>query len=96
MGMDFDYRIYEGVKKEEAERQFDIAQRESEHRDGTSYSGAIGVMPKGINWSNSVWKSKAQAMHHLEDAHKKWNEAMGVEFLQDDNVCFIIGGWCSS
>ena len=40
MGMDFDYRIYEGVKKEEAERQFDIAQRESEHRDGTSTSGA--------------------------------------------------------
>ena len=96
MGMDFDYRIYEGVKKEEAERQFDIAQRESEHRDGTNYSGAIGVMPKGINWSNSVWKSKAQAMHHLEDAHKKWNEAMGVEFLQNGDACYIIGGWCSS
>ena len=96
MGADFDYRIYEGVKKAEAEQQFDIDQRESEHRDGTSYSGAIGVMPKGINWSNSMWKSKVHAMYYLEEVHKKWDKAMGVEFLQDDDVCFIIGGWCSS
>ena len=97
MGAELDYRIYEGVSREEAERLFESDQRESAHRDGTSYSGSIGVMPKGVQWIPEQVHSELQALDDLGFNHCKWEKAMGVEFVNDDDhVCFVIGGWCSS
>ena len=96
MGAQLDYRVYEDVDKQEAEKLFDVAQRESEHRDGTSYSGAIGVMPKGVKWSNHACDNEEEAVRHIEYAHNKWDKAMGVEVIKDATECYVIGGWCSS
>ena len=103
MGSETDFRTYAGFTKEEAEKRFRIAQDQSGHEDGHSYSGCIGVMPGGVNWVNKTFTSAFDAEVYITKHHEKWESAMGVEYVQvveedepKETRGFVIGGWCSS
>lgn len=104
MGACTDFRTYTDLTREEAEKKFRLAQDESAYEDGNSYSGCIGVMPRGINWANETFPSAAEAQEHITKHHEKWEPAMGAAYVQvgygklkpKEARGFIIGGWCSS
>ena len=103
MGACTDFRTYTGFTKEEAEKRFRIAQDESAYEDGNSYSGCIGVMPRGISWANETFPSASEAQGYIAKHHEKWEPAMGAAYVQvveedepKETRGFVIGGWCSS
>jgi len=98
MGAETDYRRYVNVTKQEAEERFLADQDQSAHEDGNSYSGCIGVLPRGVTWVSKIFPSAIDAERHITTNHEKWEQAMGVEFADEhgDACGFSIGGWCSS
>lgn len=98
MGAETDYRRYTDVTKQEAEKQFLAEQAQSAYEDGNSYSGCIGVLPRGVNWVSEIFPSALDAESYITSKHEKWEVAMGVEFADEhgDACGFSIGGWCSS
>ena len=102
MGACIDYRIYINATKEAAEKRFHEMQEQSALEDGQSYSGSIGVMPGGVHWANKTCTSADDALDYITNNHEKWEQAMGVPYVQVDEKAepqetkgFVIGGWCS-
>jgi len=90
MGSSTDFRTYRfkqspetrkrKLTREIVEKLFDKDQQDSAYDHGHSYSGAIGVMPKGIEWINQIFKTEDEAYEWIENHHEKWNKAMGAQF----------------
>ena len=103
MGAEIDYRTYTNFTKEAAEQRFLEDQKQSGYEDGHSYSGCIGVMPPGVEWTNKTFTSASEASDYIMQKHEKWEPAMGVAYVQTveedepkETKGFVIGGWCSS
>lgn len=75
---------------------FQKAQDQDRYENGHSYSGGFGMASGLILISNEPHKSWQAACDHLDNRCQKWEEAIGVKFLDDDGkVRWLIGAWCA-
>jgi hypothetical protein len=82
VGGNFDVRVYAGEDRAEVARKFAADQDASRRESGESYSGEIGVMPRGIaSWHDRRFASQVEAENFLSERHQKWAPAQAVSFL---------------
>jgi len=102
MGGSLDIRSYDGhfeknkVVRSMIEAKFQQDQESSAYESGHSYSGAIGVMPSGVNWIEKTFDSSEEAEKYITEYHNKWDKAMGVYYSDGEDDGYLVGGWCSS
>ena len=93
MGGSLDTRTYDKeLTKEQVEEKFSRDQEMSAYESGHSYSGAIGVMPSGIEWLTKTFKTNEEAEEYISEKHDKWDKAFGARTEEG----YVVGGWCSS
>ena len=91
MGAELAYITVRTQDKEAVKKRFDDSAEQSRYEDGHLYSGGIGMMHSIAKWVNGD-RTQEQAVDFLMENHKKWDDAMAVQF-QDG---WVVGGWASS
>jgi hypothetical protein len=80
MGANLDTRTYNTDDKTDIRRRWDSDVEESQHSDGNSYSGCIGMFDSGIAFIREVFDSARQAYDYISENHQKWDNPLGVPF----------------
>ena len=82
--------------RQEVKEEFANRCDQSRYEDGACYSGEIGMFSSVAQWYDKEYTSFNQAEEFMSDNHSKWDEAMAVSYLEDDQKYWVIGGWASS
>lgn len=97
MGAEFNSHVFKDVPRAEIERVWADAVSQNQYESGHSYSGGIGMLGERIKWIDMPpCENQDTAEEWLADKHQKWDCAMAVPFMKDDQKLWLIGGWCSS
>ena len=99
MGAEFNSHVFADKQgKKKIEQVWNSAVEDSLYESGHSYSGAIGMLGKGIaNWHDKEFASQDEAQEFLSDTQQKWQQADAVSFKNvKGEKYWVIGGWCSS
>jgi len=81
MGGSLDYRIYNTNDKKKIADYWDNAIHQSEHEDGVSYSGCIGMLGTRIDWQDGAFPTEEEAVEYLSDNHQKHGTAWAISFF---------------
>ena len=97
MGACFDRRVYDGnLTRAQVEDKFDTDRSNSQHNDGHSYSGAIGMLVGPVVFKSETFPTIDAADEWLGDNHnKKWGPAWAVK-VEGEDPKWVVGGICSS
>jgi hypothetical protein len=64
--------------------------------DNIGYSGEINTLGEEIEWVYiPAFDSEREAADYIESKHKKWENPLGVPFMNGENINYAVGGWCS-
>lgn len=98
MGANFNTRsVPDSVGQDEIKRRWADAVGESLYQDGHSYSGEIGMLGSSLPvWEDKQLPSKEEAKEWLVENHEKWEPAIAVSYIDNEEKHWLIGGWCSS
>jgi len=80
MGGSLDYRVYKTNDQTKILKYWDDAVCQSQYEDGTSYSGAVGMLGTAIRWNDERLASEEEAVEYLSDNHSKHDIAWAVSF----------------
>ncbi len=80
MGACFDCCTYLTDNKESVKQQWAEDVRSSQHRNGTSYSGCIGMLGENLIFKSTVHDTLRQAEDFLSENHTKWEAGWAVPF----------------
>jgi len=81
MGANYDGRTYFTDDKEVIRRKWDNDVQDSQHMDGCSYSGCIGMLTGHIDWVRiEPFNSEYEASEYISEHACKWDGPMAVPF----------------
>ena len=81
MGANSDNRTYFTDDKRVVSGNWDYDVQQSQHMDGCSYSGAIGMLDGSIDWVRiEPFNSQAEAEDYISENARKWDGPMAVPF----------------
>jgi len=64
--------------------------------DNIGYSGEINTLEENIKWIRvTPFSSEREAADYISSNHKKWEDPMGVPFMNGEDINYAVGGWCS-
>lgn len=64
--------------------------------DNLGYSGEINTLGEDIEWVRvSPFDSEREAVDYIENNHKKWENPLGVPFMNGKDINYAVGGLCS-
>jgi hypothetical protein len=67
-----------------------------EAMENIGYSGEINTLGEKIDWVYvPAFDSEREAADYIESKHKKWENPLGVPFMNGENINYAVGGWCS-
>jgi hypothetical protein len=65
--------------------------------DNIGYSGEINTLEENIKWIRvTPFSSEREAADYISINHKKWEDPIGVPFMNGKDINYAVGGWCST
>jgi hypothetical protein len=95
MGANFETMVLPGdLTPDQVLIRFDSAQDQDRYENGHSYSGGFG-MASGLTFTGLKFESREAAEDHLDEACKKWEAALAVQFTADGHPFWMISALCA-
>jgi len=79
-------RTYRTYDRAQVQRQWDDDVARSQHEDGTSYSGEIGMLTGPIQWHDKKLGSLREAWDWVMETHDKFEPPLAVSFELEADV----------
>lgn len=95
MGAEFRTLTLKSVDRLNVRKAFKLEQKQDLHDNGHSYSGGFG-MADGLEFRNETFETRNDAETWLMDNAKKWENALAVTLVKNNEQYTLIGAWCSS
>jgi hypothetical protein len=96
MGACLDYRFFPTTDKKIVTERWESAVKLSQHEDGHSYSGSIGMLGTKIASWRDVKVTVDEAIDWLDEHHEKWKPGVAISIVDGEQKGWLVGGLCSS